>query len=514
MAHFSEWFITTFKIYFKEIGNGLKDFFVGLYYLLIGNFINHFRDFLKVSGEFSGTDWLIAIPSILVVILLYVAFIVLVVQLLRKYIKFTKNEHNKDELMHEVALLSYRVGELTDEKNAVIALSSGSSNSNGNGNGKKNNSYGNNGNNGNNANGQNRFVKLLQVDEKYNFEVMPTIMKDENISLKELVERFVKFSASKMHLYYTPKIISIFFAGMASSKTMVLEGISGTGKTSLPYAMGKFFMNDSSIISVQPSWRDRAEMIGYLNEFTKKFNETDFLEAIYEATYRTDINLVVLDEMNLARVEYYFADFLSLLEMPDPSEWQIDLVPVQIPGDPAHLNKGKIQIPQNIWFVGTANKDDSTFTITDKVYDRVASIEMNAKAQTINAEPTEGIHMSYEHLNSLFKAAQAIYKLSDKTMENLAKLDDFITEKFQITFGNRIMKQISLFIPVYIACGGEEIEGLDYLVARKILRKFETLNLPFLQKEIEMLIAYINKLFGKNSFEESKRMLNGYHKQI
>ena len=91
---------------------------------------------------------------------------------------------------------------------------------------------------------------------------------------------------------------------------MILEGISGTGKTSLPYAMGKFFGNDAAIISVQPSWRDRSEMVGYLNEFTKKFNETD-LKELYETTYREDLNFIVLDELNLARIEYYFAEFLS-----------------------------------------------------------------------------------------------------------------------------------------------------------------------------------------------------------
>ena len=80
--------------------------------------------------------------------------------------------------------------------------------------------------------------------------------------------------------------------------------------------MGKFLITIHLLSPVQPSWRDRAEMIGYLNEFTK-FNETDFLKAIYEATYRTDINFIVLDEMNLARIEYYFADFLSVLEMPN-----------------------------------------------------------------------------------------------------------------------------------------------------------------------------------------------------
>ena len=158
---------------------------------------------------------------------------------------------------------------------------------------------------------------------------------------------------------------------------MILEGISGTGKTSLPYAMGKFFGHDSHIIAVQPSWRDRAEMMGYLNEFTKKFNETEFLESIYETTYRNDPNFVVLDEMNLARVEYYFAEFLSLLEMPDTDQWLIDIVPDTQPGDPNHLVKGKMLLPQNVWFIGTANKDDSTFTITDKVYDRATPIENN-----------------------------------------------------------------------------------------------------------------------------------------
>lgn len=512
MKQFSEWFITNFKAYYKEVGQALKSFFIGLYNLIIGSIIRYAKDFFAAAKSFKALDWVIAIPAIFIMFMLYFVLLVLIIQIIKRYIRFVKREYEKEELMREIALLNYRVSELTDEKNAALSLSSG-------GGGKRtigaSGSSRNNDKNNNKGIMQNRFVKLLQVDEKYGNEIMATPMKDEEkISLKELVGRFVNFAASKLQLYYSPKTISIFLAGMASSKTMILEGISGTGKTSLPYAMGKFFKNDSRIISVQPSWRDRTEMIGYLNEFTKKFNETDFLEAIYEATYRTDITFIVLDEMNLARVEYYFADFLSLLEMPHPSEWLVDLVPDQGVGDPIHLKNGKILIPQNIWFVGTANKDDSTFTITDKVYDRVASIEMNAKAEEVKAPPTESVNMNHEYLNSLFKAAQAVYKLSDKARESLAKLDEFITEKFQITFGNRIMKQISTFIPVYIACGGDEIEGLDYIVARKILRKFETLNLPFLQKELELLVAYINKLFGRNSFIVCKKMLNTYTKQI
>ena len=110
-------------------------------------------------------------------------------------------------------------------------------------------------------------------------------------------------------------------AGLAATKLIVLQGISGTGKTSLPYVMGKYFKHDATIASVQPSWRDRNELFGYFNEFTKKFNETEVLRRIYEASYNDDLNIIILDEMNIARVEYYFAEMLSVLEMPDPAEW-------------------------------------------------------------------------------------------------------------------------------------------------------------------------------------------------
>ena len=80
--------------------------------------------------------------------------------------------------------------------------------------------------------------------------------------------------------------------------------------------MGKFLKNPVTIASVQPSWRDRTEIFGYFNEFTKRFNETEVLKKMYEATFKEEIFITVLDEMNIARVEYYFAELLSILEMP------------------------------------------------------------------------------------------------------------------------------------------------------------------------------------------------------
>ena len=117
---------------------------------------------------------------------------------------------------------------------------------------------------------------------------------------------------------------------------IITRRISGTGKTSLPYSLGKFFLNDVAICSVQPSWRDRTELIGYYNEFTKKFNESEFLRAIYEASYRKDVNIIILDEMNLARIEYYFAEFLSIMEMPNPQEWIVEVTKTTDDMNPSH----------------------------------------------------------------------------------------------------------------------------------------------------------------------------------
>ncbi|MFH1693086.1 MAG: hypothetical protein ABH890_02260 [Bacillota bacterium] len=469
------------------------------------------KDFLEVSSNFSLLDWLMAFGVLIANFVFFGIIFYKLYKVIRRYVRFIKIEIEKEDLVDEITSLNEKTIELIEEKNKILAL--------------KVSNLGINPDQENDENADadaldllhanSRFVKLIQVDDEYHREKVITIMKEEHmINLQGMVNKFIDFSASKLGLYYDRKIISAFFSGLATSKTMILEGISGTGKTSLPYAMGKFFGHNASIIPVQPSWRDRAEMIGYLNEFTKKFNETDFLKAIYQSTYREDINIIVLDEMNLARVEYYFADLLSILEMPDADEWLVDVVSDTQPGDPINLIKGKILLPQNVWFVGTANKDDSTFLITDKVYDRATSIEINSKSNFIDAPETEGISMTYEYLNQLFKIAYHDNILSKHSSDRLEKLDTFITDKFQVTFGNRIMKQIKMFVPVYVACGGSEVEALDYMVARKILRKFESLNLPFMKQEVDDLSKLITKLFGKNEFEECQSYLATIKRQF
>lgn len=350
-----------------------------------------------------------------------------------------------------------------------------------------------------------RFPKLQLVDEKYANYVEPAF--NNNISLEEFVDNYRLFAASQLHLYYTPEIIRRFVAGMAASKLLILEGISGTGKTSLPYSFSRYMNNPATIVSVQPSFRDRTELLGYFNEFSKRFNETEFLRALYEANYRQEPTMIVLDEMNLARIEYYFAEMLSVLEMPSKDEWVLDLVPTAWDGDPVKLDAGKIHVTDGTWFIGTANNDDSTFTITDKVYDRAMPIELNERADAFECDLQPACEITTEHLLYLFQKAKVEHPISDVMMENIQKLDKYLLTRFKLSFGNRIMKHMYDFIPVYVACGGTELDAMDYIVARTVLKKFESLNVSFVRDEITGLISYIEKIFGTEGMNDSKEYL-------
>jgi 5-methylcytosine-specific restriction endonuclease McrBC GTP-binding regulatory subunit McrB len=274
--------------------------------------------------------------------------------------------------------------------------------------------------------------------------------------------------------------------------------MSGTGKTSLAHAFGSYIDNPSTVIPVQPMWKERTDLIGYYNEFTKRFNETLLLRKMYEANYSKDMYITVLDEMNIARVEYYFAEFLSLLELPDPNERYLDVVTDKWDTDPVQLKDGRIRLPKNMWFIGTANNDDSTFSISDKVYDRAMVLDLDKKSERFAAPVTKKLHISADQFESLVESALKEHEISKRNQKRLEELDKYLIDHFHITFGNRIMKQIRTYIPVYISCGGDELCALDDILSKKVIRKLETQNPIYLRNSAEGLINYIDELFGKD----------------
>lgn len=355
--------------------------------------------------------------------------------------------------------------------------------------------------------GELRFPKLSAVDTYYKSEEYVAPQFPMNYSLEELCMTFRNYAASRLGLYYELEVIREVFASFGAAKMLILQGISGTGKTSLPYALGQFINNPSLICSVQPSWRDRTELFGYYNDFTKKYTETDFLKTIYESHYQDNIRVIILDEMNIARVEYYFAEMLSILELPREDERFISVVSSKAENDPDKMIDGKVWIPKNVFYVGTINNDDSTFAVADKVYDRAIPIDLDDRATVFEAPDTEGMPINMDYLNSLYEKAKKDYPLSEESLMELDRLDTYLIEHFRLTFGNRILRQMKDFVPCYVACGGTEIDGIDFMFAKKILRKFESLGLGFIRDEIDGLIDYLNHVYGEENFRVSKTYL-------
>ena len=476
---------------FKAIFNGiLKMFNVGDYIKIL----NFYKD------DFSGAEWIFVCLAILLIVLILGGIIFLVYFLVRKYLRFRKTLVEQESLLEEVADLNKEVNNLMKEKQDILAmkvsqlgLKPGEEATEEVGEEEKVDVT------------DSRFAKLTAIDEEYkNYKIKNY---NNSFTLEELVELFRNFAASKLKLYYTTEMIRIFISALASTRLVILQGISGTGKTSLAYAWGKFLKHDSCVASVQPSWRDRTELFGYFNEFTKKFNETEVLKELYLAGYTDDIYTIILDEMNISRVEYYFAEMLSILEMPNKDEWIVELVSSSWKTDPKRIKEGKLKIPPNCWYIGTINNDDSTFMVTDKVYDRAMPIDINDKGQVFDPVDTEAQDINYSYLDKLFQEGIQNNQMSEDTLNKIEEMDNYVIKHFRIAFGNRIVMHMKKFVPIYVACGGDEVSGVDYFLARKVLRKFEQLNISYIRDEIDGYIEFLDKLFGKGKMKECEEYL-------
>ena len=520
MDHFLQYFFQDVGILFRAFLDIFSSFYTFLNYLF--NFPVRYQILKEYSGDFSTLEWILVIVTEIVILAIIVFLLILVFRLLRKIFPFFGSAKKYEEMTKNLRqlqrdliranyekdkLLQMKVHELGVSQEQLEAQLRGEEPE---GEEKKETDAEYNANEKRNTRtsppvdpSESRFFRLTSVDNYYKTEyVQPEYETD--FTLAEFCERFRKFACSQLHLYYDLEMMRYFVASMGTARIIILQGISGTGKTSLPYAFGKFVQKDTSVVSVQPSWRERTELYGYYNEFTRQYTETDFLRAIYEGNYYRDPHIIILDEMNIARVEYYFAEMLSILEMPLKSEWKVDIVTAVWDNDPVLIEGGSVHISDNIWFVGTINNDDSTFAVADKVYDRAIPIDLDSRADAFECEMTDPICTSTDYLTQLFDQAKRDHPISQEMLDKLEELNAYVIKSFRLAFGNRIMKQIKDFVPCFIACGGTEQEAVDFIVAKKVLRKFESLSLGFMKDELTKFNAYLDRLFGKNAMRICK----------
>ena len=182
----------------------------------------------------------------------------------------------------------------------------------------------------------------------------------------------------------TPGEVANFYLALLASPLVIMTGISGTGKSRLPRLFAELIGASFTSIPVKPQWDDNSDLFGYTSSLNRdaffKGGVTAALEDAFADPTRPSI--VLLDEMNLAAVEHYFSDFLSVIETRVRSKAGIvtDTVPIDLPPlksgteDP-YSSLRDLRIPSNIRVVGTANMDETTRSFSPKVLDRAYSIE-------------------------------------------------------------------------------------------------------------------------------------------
>jgi hypothetical protein len=307
-----------------------------------------------------------------------------------------------------------------------------------------------------------------------------------NPSLNGLINFVVDYAKdSRLHLSYSQQDVATFVSGLGACRLSVLQGMSGTGKTSLPKIFTEAIEANCEIIEVESSWKDKNELMGYYNEFSSMYTPKKFTQALYKACLNKEIpTLIVLDEMNLSRIEYYFSDFLSLMEN-EEGQRQVKLLNVDlekvkdgVKSQYICLEDGTtLHVPANIWFIGTANRDESTFVISDKVYDRAHTMNFNKRAPKVRDfdAPIAKQFYSYDVLSSLLNKAKEEGKFDAEKNDLINKVEE-ILRPYNISFGNRILKQIEDFVDIYQACFPKKDvldEAVETILLSKVVAKLE-----------------------------------------
>jgi len=364
------------------------------------------------------------------------------------------------------------------------------------------------------AKAQSAFPLCTGMDENHELneeEEREEVVKDLKVFCDDLRHRLAE---GRQPLYYSEQDVRAFVAGLAMSKLHLLQGISGTGKSSLPREFARAVKGGYTLIEVQAGWRDRDDLLGHFNAFEGRYYESDFLQAIYRAqtpAFQDKLCIILLDEMNLSRPEQYFANLLAQLEQPEQNR-ELKLTSDPNQRMPRLFNGNVLRIPRNVWFIGTANHDETTVEFADKTYDRAHVMELPRQRNEFPAiRKPDRRPISFMALTQAFEQARAANPRVSKTaLQVLEKhLAQTLRDRFRVTWGNRLERQMADYIPVVLASGGKLVEAVDHLVATKLLRKIRGRHetQPQDLNELETAVVSTFQQLGKETPTQSLRLI-------
>jgi len=316
---------------------------------------------------------------------------------------------------------------------------------------------------------------------------------------------------------YSLSDIANFYLAMRTKPLVILAGISGTGKTQIvrqfSKAIGYGDERHCVLIPVRPDWADNTDLVGYRN-IQGEFEQQKLLKVLQDALAHPDEPFfVILDEMNLARVEHYFSDFLSILETRERDGELIKTSPVV---SDSSVNRGiPVTIPQNLVIVGTVNMDETTHPFSRKVLDRANAIEMNhihlpwAVSQTEEVNEIGGVYADSfvaPYLNSI--ELSPMQKSDLNTVINLLVRINELLEPAGLHFGYRVRDELAFYIAQHTLLGFEKAnimtadDALDYQLMQKVLPRIQGSSMAVLTT-ILMLLKELSGATIKKDMELS-----------
>ncbi|MCQ6533061.1 MrcB family domain-containing protein [Bacillus mycoides] len=302
--------------------------------------------------------------------------------------------------------------------------------------------------------------------------------KEVYLDQQSIIDHVSSYIQSKGFFYEKKDLIN-FFLSLKTKPFVILSGISGTGKTKIVQwfaeSLGATEENGQfTLIPVRPDWSDSSDLLGYVN-LQGEFQERPLIKVLEAADANPNRPyFVVLDEMNLARVEYYFSDFLSVIES---RKWK-DRKIVTSPVLPESITNKHITIPSNVYIIGTVNMDETTHPLSKKVLDRANTIEFNTvnldyfnflmdvEEKEAEVASNRSLETEYLHLKECFKENEDLVRNISTILIEINKM----LESVGAQVGYRIRDEICFYM-AYNEQGKllSFDEALDYQIYQKIL---------------------------------------------
>ncbi len=297
--------------------------------------------------------------------------------------------------------------------------------------------------------------------------------------------------------FFSREVLTRYYLSLKTKPFVILSGISGTGKTKIAQLFASYVCQEDekdeaekrvAFVSVRPDWMDNKGLLGYYNILDEKYHSTKVLDLLLEAQDHPEKPyFVILDEMNLAKVEHYFSDFLSVLESRTPDNPQGEGIQLHSRELAETLNDrivpGSLNIPANVFFAGTVNVDESTYMFSPKVLDRANVIEFNEVdlvSYAIGHQDKGGL---------LLRDAEVLSRFYESTGHPFCQKEDYtdlppdgkiclqnllaILKEYNLHFGYRVANELSRFVNLAALelADFKLDDALDIQILQKILPK-------------------------------------------